>query len=260
MLGKTEGKSCEENCGPVDASRDVMLKVTMGDRSAAAMFSWYLDDTPLAKAEPLPEACRLPGFWPRSSVLLQSNTSTLLLNGSFLRIRDQAARIRVTGSCLYCGPEPALPSVYLPLGKENNDFMLTVVISVSNHVGSRQQTQAVVKVGLGHTCVEEEAFQAVVWDNVTAILQGGRGPEWLFQLARAVSSVLDQGPGSRQLPRVDTRQKVLQWTPLSFCWGPGVCMQPFGEGSGVQGSMGKSLVSPKLMSRLSPVLSVTDIK
>ena len=33
----------------MDASRDVMLKVTMGDRSAAAMFSWYLDDTPLAK-------------------------------------------------------------------------------------------------------------------------------------------------------------------------------------------------------------------
>ncbi|KAI4534073.1 hypothetical protein MG293_014933 [Ovis ammon polii] len=161
--------SCEENCGPVDASRDVMLKVTMGDRSAAAMFSWYLDDTPLAK----------------------SNTSTLLLNGSFLRIRDQAARIRVTAvtGCAYgedtyvvsslpplevptctIAPEEGtiltsfaifcsvsialgpleycfcLESVYLPLGKENNDFMLTVVVSVSNHVGSRQQTQAVVKV------------------------------------------------------------------------------------------------------------------
>ncbi|OWK16538.1 hypothetical protein Celaphus_00003977, partial [Cervus elaphus hippelaphus] len=233
--------SCEENCGPVDVSRDVTLKVTMGDKSAAAMFSWYLDDTPLEKAEPLREACSLRGFWPRSSILLQSNTSTLLLNSSFLRIHGPAAWIRVTAvtGCAYgedtyvvsslpplevptctvapeegtiltsfaifCNASAALgpleycfclESVYLPLGKENNDFMLTVVISVSNHVGP------------GHTCVEEEAFQATVWDNVTAILQGGHGPEQLFQLARAVSSVLDQRLGSRQLPRVDTRHKV----------------------------------------------------
>lgn len=33
----------------MDVSRDVTLKVTMGDKSAAAMFSWYLDDTPLEK-------------------------------------------------------------------------------------------------------------------------------------------------------------------------------------------------------------------
>lgn len=41
--------SCEKNCGPVNAGGDVRLKVTLGDDSAAAVFSWYLDETPLEK-------------------------------------------------------------------------------------------------------------------------------------------------------------------------------------------------------------------
>uniref|UniRef100_A0A8C6EK99 REJ domain-containing protein n=1 Tax=Microcebus murinus TaxID=30608 RepID=A0A8C6EK99_MICMU len=210
----------------------------MGDDSPGATFSWYLDSTPTEKAEPLPDACGLGGFWPSSLTPLQSDASALRLRSSLLRTWGQVVRIRATGSCLHCGPEPVLPSVYLPLGKENNDFVLTVVISVTNHAGDRQQTHAAVKVRLGDARVADGAFQAAVSENIATTLQGERGPERLLQLAKSVSSVLNQerqGQGSGPQLGVDVRRKVLAVVPYTpFRWGPRVC-----------GSEEKPGVSPK---------------
>lgn len=52
----------------------------------------------------------------------------------------------VSDSLLDCSPDPELFPVYLPLGEEENNFILHVTIIVSNDFGDTAQTSASVKV------------------------------------------------------------------------------------------------------------------
>ncbi|NXJ37831.1 PK1L2 protein, partial [Ciconia maguari] len=86
---------CEANCKPVNASDEVVLSVS-GQDSQAIYYNWYLDNTFQTKSTPLPLACGLTGFRQNSLNLLQSNTSTLKMNSSFLQTQGEAFQIKVT--------------------------------------------------------------------------------------------------------------------------------------------------------------------
>lgn len=49
-------------------------------------------------------------------------------------------------SLLHCGHDPALSSIYLPLGEEGRNFLERIVIAVSNNYGDTIQTNITVRV------------------------------------------------------------------------------------------------------------------
>ncbi|NXK89486.1 PK1L2 protein, partial [Formicarius rufipectus] len=250
---------CDANCNPVNISNEVVLSVSGPKDSQAIHYNWYLDSTFQSKSTTLPLACGLTGFRQNSLNLLQSNTSVLRMNSSFLQTQGEAFQIKVTavtrrgfGQGLYrvsAVPAPALPRcavtpqrgsllttfrvscsppgvadesqpspnrqltycfylkpnslldcsldselfpVYLPLGEEENDFTLHVIITVSNNYGDTVQTNASVKVGPADMMDGNLTLQGMVSEKANTILKDGNNSMSLFQLYKSVTSVLNQ--------------------------------------------------------------------
>ncbi|NWY64779.1 PK1L2 protein, partial [Erithacus rubecula] len=95
-------------------------------------------------------------------------------------------------SLLDCSPHPELFPVYLPLGEEENDFILHVTIIVSNNFGDTAQTNASVKVGPADMMDGNLTLQAVISEKANTILKDGNNSMSLFQLYKSVTSVLNQ--------------------------------------------------------------------
>ncbi|KAM7101356.1 polycystin-1-like protein 3 [Ciconia maguari] len=210
---------CEANCKPVNASDEVVLSVS-GQDSQAIYYNWYLDNTFQTKSTPLPLACGLTGFRQNSLNLLQSNTSTLKMNSSFLQTQGEAFQIKVTDSLLHCGPDPELFPVYLPLGEKENNFILHMTITVSNSYGDTVQTNASVKVGHADMIDGSLTLQAIVSEKANTILKDGNNSMSLFQLYKSVTSVLNQETQEESFNvslQMDTRKELrgLMLTTLS---------------------------------------------
>ncbi|NXL78960.1 PK1L2 protein, partial [Leptocoma aspasia] len=95
-------------------------------------------------------------------------------------------------SLLDCSPDPELFPVYLPLGEEENNFILHVTIVVSNNFGDTVQTNASVKVGPADMMGGNLTLQAVISEKANTILNDGNNSMSLFQLYKSVTSVLNQ--------------------------------------------------------------------
>ncbi|XP_062997536.1 polycystin-1-like protein 2 [Elgaria multicarinata webbii] len=278
---------CETNCKPVNVTEDVTLRVSAGTDSKATLYKWYLDHTFHRKVSPLPPGCSLNGFPQSSLTLLQSNTTTLVLNSSFLQTQGDAFRITVTAmserkygeetyivstvpppavpvcsvspaqgsvltifsvschsSCLVdqcvpvdsssltycfylepnsllsCRRDPVLPSVYLPLGEEDNNFILRINIAVSNSYGDTVRTNATVRVRDEDISTGNQTLQAIISEKSNTILKGENNSMSLFQLYKSVSSVLNQETKVETVNsslRTDTRKELreLMLTTLS---------------------------------------------
>ncbi|XP_054856225.1 polycystic kidney disease protein 1-like 2 [Eublepharis macularius] len=279
--------SCNVNCKPVNITEDVTLRVSAETDSKDTFYKWYLDNTFHRKPSPLPPGCNLNGFRQSNLTLLQSNTTVLVLNNSFLQTQREAFRIKVTAtsehkygeetyvvstvpppavpvctvspkegsvltifsiscrspcledqclpvesssltycfylepnSLLHCGQDPDLTSVYLPLGKEDNDFLLHITIGVSNSYGDTVHTKATVRVQDGDINTGNQTLQAILSEKSNTILKGGNSSVSLFQLYKSVSSVLNQETNDESANsslRTDARKELreLMLTTLS---------------------------------------------
>uniref|UniRef100_A0A8C3LVU0 Polycystic kidney disease protein 1-like 2 n=1 Tax=Chrysolophus pictus TaxID=9089 RepID=A0A8C3LVU0_CHRPC len=264
---------CEANCKPVNASEEVVLSVSGQKDSQDMYYNWYLDNTfqNKVRSTPLPPACSLTGFRQDSLSLLQSNTSTLIMNSSFLQTHGEAFQIKVTAltqraygeqtylvstvpppqvpscavspkqgsvlttftvscstpctacfcnnifpisdSLLHCGPDPELFPVYLPLGEEENNFILHVTITISNSFGDTVHTNASVKVIQADTIDGNLTLQTIVSEKANTILKDGNNSMSLFQLFKSVTSVLNHETQEENFNislQTDTRKEVSQ--------------------------------------------------
>nr|DBA16985.1 TPA: hypothetical protein GDO54_002506 [Pyxicephalus adspersus] len=250
--------SCQSNCKNINLSEAMVLHASCQNCNAVT-YAWYLHSE-FNKSASLPPVCSLHEYRSSSLILLESDTSTLVLNSTFLQSQAHGAfrikliaktshdygeemavfstlpppqvpscsvypeegsvlttfRISCLSPCvqkqscarddgisptycfypkpksqLYCGSSGELPSVFLPLGEEENGFVLNITVTVTNSFGDFVTTNFSVKVTYGDS--DPESLTSFLSEKSANIDQKDEdASRSLIQLYKSVSSVLNK--------------------------------------------------------------------
>ncbi|MEE6499912.1 hypothetical protein FKM82_003634 [Ascaphus truei] len=114
-------------------------------------------------------------------------------------------------SQLYCGSNLELSSIYLPVGEEENNFILNVTVTASNNFGASVHTAVTVKVTYDEADSISQTLTSFVSEKSTDILKGENSSGLLIQLYKSVSSLLNQellGDSPRPSLQRDTKKEL----------------------------------------------------
>ncbi|XP_067257323.1 polycystin-1-like protein 2 [Chanodichthys erythropterus] len=117
-----------------------------------------------------------------------------------------------SGNYFYCGSEPTVESLYLPLGKAHNNYSLTVDITIKNAAGVTADTTVTTWVKDTSTKHTVGDLQALVSNQVSQLQQQGRlNGAALAQMFKTVSDRLNDALPEEQHDSVkkELRQQML---------------------------------------------------
>ncbi|KAM7406118.1 hypothetical protein PAMP_000517 [Pampus punctatissimus] len=194
--------SCD-NCTSINVNNHVKLRLSCVITCPDIV--WYIED-------PKPLMGNLKNCYSRTGrmppIEKQDGDTEFIVHSRFLKIsRDTLQNITVIayGKHLRCSNSNEVKSVFLPLGDKNNNYSLSIVVTVKN--GYEKATTTVsTQVRKSNSSTSVEALKSALKDTVTQLeKQGLLSGEALGQIFTSVSDILNTETGEDQR---DTRLKM----------------------------------------------------
>ncbi|XP_016102995.1 polycystic kidney disease protein 1-like 2 [Sinocyclocheilus grahami] len=194
------------NCSPVNVAESVKLQVQC---EGCQKIVWYFEST----KDFTGSLSRCHSESVKKPLIQKAEGSWFTIESDALRRAKQDITVVVYGNYFYCGAEPTVESLYLPLGDKHNNYSLMVDITVKNAAGVTADTAVTTRVkdtSRNHTVGD---LQALVSNQVSQLQQQGRlTGAALAQMFQSVSDRLNAAlpEGQHDSVKKELREEMLQ--------------------------------------------------